>query len=328
MASTSVTNPVNVEADIVSALLMKPFSVRSIAEQNVIVKERPTPNLTIKNKGRSFQKEWYGKKDWLCGSSALEKLFCWPCLLFSPGTSPTWTKNGYNDMRSLMSDGKKHEKGKSHLSAFKTWKTYGANVRVDSLLSQARRDEIQRHNEEVRQNREILKTVTEAVLYLSKQELAFRGHDESEDSLNKGNYRELLESFAKFDSVFERRLHGRLAESERGGDGRFTGVSPEIQNDLISCLDSVIDDEIKKEINDCSFLSVQVDETSDVSTKEQVSMIARLDKGSEIVERQLGFVDVSMNRNAAAISQVVKDKLGEYSNIKDKLIMQTYDANI
>ena len=44
-----------------------------------------------------------------------------------------------------------------------------------SLLSQARRDEIQRHNEEVRQNREILKTVTDAVLYLFKQELAFRG---------------------------------------------------------------------------------------------------------------------------------------------------------
>ena len=189
-----------------------------------------------------------------------------------------------------MSDGKKHEKGKSLLSASKTWKTYGANVREDSLLSLARRDEIQRHNEEVRQNREILKMVTEAVLYLSKQELAFRGDDELKDSLNKGNYRELLESFAKFDSVFEGRLHGRLAESERGGDGRFTGVSPEIQNDLISCLDSIIDDEIMKEINGCSFLSVQVDETSDVSTKEQVSMIAHLDKGSDIVERQLGFV--------------------------------------
>ena len=37
-----------------------------------------------------------------------------------------------------------------------------------------------------------------------KQELAFRGHDESEDSLSKGNYRQLLECFAKFDSVFER----------------------------------------------------------------------------------------------------------------------------
>ncbi|CAB4024838.1 zinc finger MYM-type 1-like [Paramuricea clavata] len=215
------------------------------------------------------------------------------------------------------------------MGAFKTWKMYGAGVRVDSLISQARQDEIQRHNEEVRQNREILKTITEAVLYLSRQELAFRGHDESEDSLSRGNYRELLESFAKFDSVFERRLHGRLAESERGGvgGGRFTGVSPEIQNDLINCLDSIIEDEIFKEINnDCTFMSVQVDETSDVSTKEQVSMIAHLDKGSEIVERQLGFVDVSSNRNAAAITQVIKDKLSQHSGIKDKLIMQTYDG--
>ena len=136
----------------------------------------------------------------------------------------------------------------------------------------------------------------------------------------------MLESFAKFDSVFERRLHGKLAESERGEDECFTGVIPETQSDSISCIDCIIDDEIMKEMNDCSFLSVHVDETSDVSTKEQVSMIARLDKGSEIVQRQLGFVDVSMNRSAAAISQIVKDKLGQYSNIKDKLIMQTYDG--
>ncbi len=106
------------------------------------------------------------------------------------------------------------------------------------------------------------------------------------------------------------------------GGGRLTGVCPEIQNDLISCLDNVI----VKEIDDCIFLSVQVDKTSDVSTKEQVSMVARLDTGTEIVKRQLGFVDVSLNRNAAAISQVHKDKLGQYSNIKEKLIMQTYDV--
>ena len=61
---------------------------------------------------------------------------------------------------------------------------------------------MQRHNEEVKQNREALKTISEAVSFLSKQELAFRGHDKSNDSLNKGNYRELLECFAKFDSVF------------------------------------------------------------------------------------------------------------------------------
>ena len=61
-----VTNPVSVqssEADIVNSLLMRSFSCRPTVEQNVIVKERPTPNFKIKNKGKSFIKEWYSKKD-------------------------------------------------------------------------------------------------------------------------------------------------------------------------------------------------------------------------------------------------------------------------
>lgn len=98
------------------------------------------------NKEKSFLNECYSKDDWLCGSSVLEKLFCWPCLLFCSGTSPNWTKTGYTDMRSFMSDGEKYEKSKSHLTAYKMWKTYGVNVGLNSLLSQARRDEIKWHN--------------------------------------------------------------------------------------------------------------------------------------------------------------------------------------
>ncbi|XP_046848845.1 zinc finger MYM-type protein 1-like isoform X4 [Xenia sp. Carnegie-2017] len=209
-------------------------------------------------------------------------------------------------MKNFLSDCKKHEKAKSHMGAYKTWRTYGFQPCVDCLMSQARREEIQRHNEEVRQNREMLKTITEAALYLSRQELAFRGHDESSGSLNRGNYRELLESFAKMGSVFERRLHGRLAETHLAGGGRFTGVSPDIQNDLIDCLDKIIEDEILKEIDCCTFLSIQVDEATDVSTKEQLSVIVQMDKGESVIERQLGFVDVSCDRTATAISSVVK----------------------
>ena len=53
-------------------------------------------------------------------------------------------------MKGFLSDYKKHEKAKSHMAAYKTGKTYGSGSRVDPLISQARRDEIQRHNEEVR----------------------------------------------------------------------------------------------------------------------------------------------------------------------------------
>ena len=209
-------------------------------------------------------------------ANGLKAMFCWPCLLFFPGTSSSWTKTGFKNMKGFLLDCKKHENAKSHMSAYKTWKTYSSGPRVDSLVSQARRDEIQRHNEEVSQNREMFKTITEAVLYLPRQELAFRGHDESNESLNRGNYRELLECFAKMDSVFGRRLHSRLAESRLIGGGQFTGVSPDIQNDLINCLVMIIEDEILKEIDNSTFLSVQVDETTDVSTKQQLSMIEKL----------------------------------------------------
>eukprot|EP00795_Rhopilema_esculentum_P008629 gene8629-14641_t len=231
-------------------------------------------------------------------------------------------------MQGFLSDCKKHEKAKSHLEAYKTWKTFDVSERVDVLLSRARRQEIDRHNEEVRQNREMLKILSEATLFLGKQELSFRGHDESEGSLNKGNYRELLECLAKFDSIFERRLHGRLADSERTSSGGvFTGVSSDIQNDLIECTDSVIQDQIDNEIQHCTFLSIQVDETTDVSTKEQLSIIVRLDRKGEIVERLLKFVNVSQDRSAPAITAIVKNILSKYGeSLKEKMVMQTYDG--
>ncbi|CAB4015407.1 Hypothetical predicted protein, partial [Paramuricea clavata] len=50
-------------------------------------------------------------------------------------------------------------------------------------------------------------------------------------------------------------------------------MSPDVQNDLIECIDAVIEDQIDKEIRDCQFFSIQCDETLDVSTKEQLSVI-------------------------------------------------------
>ena len=162
------------------------------------------------------------------------------------------------------------------------WKTVDVSERVDVMFSRVRREEIERNND-VRQSRGMLRTLSEAVLYLSRQELPFRGHDESSNSLNQGNHRELLDSFAKFDTVFARRLYGKVGESERGNTGVFTGFSGDTQNDLIECIDSVIQDQIDEEVQQCTFLNVQVDESTDVSTKEQLSVIIRLDKKDDAV---------------------------------------------
>ena len=127
-------------------------------------------------------------------------------------------------MHNFTGDCQKHEGSKSHMETYKQWKVFDSREGVDVLFSRARREEVERYNEEVKQNREMLKNIGEAVLYLAKQELAFRGHDESRTSLNQGNYRELLKVLGKFDSVFDRRLHGRLQATERPDSGGvFTG---------------------------------------------------------------------------------------------------------
>ena len=203
---------------------------------------------------------------------------------------------------------------------------FDAKERVGILFSRARKEEVQRLIEQIRQNRETLKTISEAILFLSKQELAFRGHDESNDSLNMGNYM-LIECFANFKSVFERRLHRVLTEGERVHSGVFTGVSSEIQNDLIECIDPIIQDQIDKETENCRFLSLQVDETTDVSTKEQLSVIIRLDREGEIVERFLKIFDVNSDRCAVAISDAVRSILSRYGeSLKEKVMLQTYDG--
>ena len=52
-----------------------------------------------------------------------------------------------------------------------------------------------------------------------------------------------------------------------------------------------------------------LDPRLDISTKEQLCVIVRLDKGCDIVERFLKFHNVSTGRTAPALSEVVKNVL-------------------
>ena len=275
------------DEDIVLEIQKKSFGARNIAEkQEIIRKGRPTPVLKNKVKTRTFQKKWYDDIDWLCGSSITEKLYCWPCLLFKPKATQSWTGAGYSNFRNILTDCKHHSKSLNHLESYKSLKTFGKHD-IITAISESAKLANQIHNKEVEENRQYLKRLTNAVLYLCKQELPLRGYDEGTDSLNRGNYRELLECFADIDSVFASRLHNKE------GSKQFSGVSSSIQNDLIQAIGNVISHEIKNEVNKAPFISVQADETADCATHAQLSIIIRYVHETKVCERFLGFYGVS-----------------------------------
>ena len=148
---------------IICELAEKSFSERTVGEQKEILQhKKPQPKLGARTANRQFQDDWYARKEWLCGTTNLQRL---PCLLFAPGKSQAWTRKGYADMLCFLSDCRKYERLNCHLEAYKNWQRFDATERVDIPLSRARREEVQGHNEQERQNRETLKTISEALLF-------------------------------------------------------------------------------------------------------------------------------------------------------------------
>lgn len=112
--------------------------------------------------------------------------------------------------------------------------------------------------QEIKENREhILYFLLKTTLFLGKQGIPFRGHNEKTNSSNKDNFIELFESFG--DDKMINKLRSRY--------GHYT--SHDYQNDFIHIIASSIKKNILSSINDVGAYAVLVDETKDASKKEQ-----------------------------------------------------------
>lgn len=268
---------------------------------------------------RHFRKELYNISDWLCGCDVANKFFCWSCLLFSTKKN-VWNNQGYDDLNHLNTAVKKHTESEIHITGYFKLKTFlsTSTSRIDTLLDNQRKIDIKLHNEKVTKNREILKRLINAVCFLAKQELPLRGHNENNQSVNKGNYMELLISIQEFDPLLQEHLETSTI---------FRGTSVSIQNDLISSISDVIKNEIFDEIQNSQCVAIMLDETSDISNKSQLSTVLRYFSQNEqkIVERFLGFDDVSADKTADALFNHVNQVVDKFK-MENKLVAQTYDG--
>lgn len=299
-------------------------------EVKVAIKEsgRPTPRLNISqtstSKSRTFKREFkeelYEKIPWLCGCEQTNKIFCFPCLLFSrEKDDPAWVKNGVCDLAHLTQKIKKHESSHGHISATLDFNLLG-KVDVRQQLDSAYRQNIKKHNEQVNKNRYILSKLIDCIKFCGAFELALRGHREDDDSLNPGIFKGLVNFSAELDSSLKEHLSTATV---------FKGTSKEIQNELLDCMLFVCQENIMEEIKTAHYISLIADETSDISSVFQLVIVFRyvLTNGQP-VERFWKF-DNPEGHDAESIAKCICTSLDYVVQNPEKLVSQSYDgANV
>lgn len=105
-----------------------------------------------------------------------------------------------------------------------------------------------------------------------------------------------------------------------------TYLSPDIQNELLDISVGMIREVIVNDVKQAKMFSIGIDETSDVSRREQVSFVLRyVDRSGEIQERLLGMEHVS-STTAEALFDLVKMVLARFGLELRNLRGQFYDG--
>lgn len=321
-------------ANSVSVLLKTDFN-RLPLEDKIKLKElgRPMPDLNLtqiserkaqnRTFTRHFSRDIYNRNKWICGCEILNLLYCFPCILFynpaATGVDPNWARTGIKDLHHLPAKIKKHESSRGHINACTAFALLG-NANIMTQLNSAYRQHVIDHNEKVRKNRYILKRIICCVKFCSAFELALRGHDESEESGNRGIFRELVDFSAELDVTLREHLQNATV---------FKGTSKIIQNDILDCMLDVCKEEICSQIKKSEFLSVQCDETTDVTNWCQLVLIFRYVYDGNVHENFWGFKRVK-DKSAMGLQKCIEEEIDPLIlETPQKLIAQTYDgANV
>ncbi|XP_022008030.1 zinc finger MYM-type protein 1-like [Helianthus annuus] len=148
--------------------------------------------------------------------------------------------------------------------------------------------------------------------------LAFRGHDESKDSLNKGNFLELLELMGEMNEEL-----ANVILENAPANNQMTSLK--IQADIKHCYAQEVIKQILEELGDDVF-SLLVDESCDVSKKEQMAVVIRfVDKVGIVKERFIGLVHVK-ETSAITLKTAIDDILARYGLSLKRIRGQGYDG--
>ncbi len=200
---------------------------------------------------------------------------------------------------------RKHEQSSSHRQAVEAIITLPATtVNIGEQLSRE-------HAKEKEVSRDMLLEIISSIRYLGRQGLALRGDGEED-----GNFMQILKVKAEDDP----RLHDWLKKKMN----KYT--SHDTQNEILKVMAVRILRKIAAGLQLSPFITIMMDETTDVVNKEQATIVFRsvTDK-FEVFEEFLGMYEVP-NITALTLRGVMKDALCRMNIPISKVRGQCYDG--
>ncbi|WVZ51156.1 hypothetical protein U9M48_002324, partial [Paspalum notatum var. saurae] len=154
--------------------------------------------------------------------------------------------------------------------------------------------------------------------FLLHQRLSFRGHDESEESSNRGNFIELLKFLAVNSEEVDRYVL-------RHAPGNCLLTSPKIQKQIIECCALETRKKIIEELGE-EYYAILADESSDISHKEQLAFCLRfVDRLGKPCEHFIGVVHVD-DTTSLSLKKAIESKLVSYGLTMTQIRGQGYDG--
>jgi hypothetical protein len=238
------------------------------------------PYRDIGNVPRRFSIQWLYNYEWLEYSVKKDAGFCFICYLFKKGSrSNNFSVGGWDNWNRGNDALLKHCGSKAHKAAEERYIGFiNPKVAIDYNIDKWSEEELRLYMKRLTYSLRCIK-------FLLHQGLAFRGHDESEESSNRGNFIELLKFLAENSEEVNKYVLNNAP-------GNCTLTSPTIQKQIIHCCALETRKKIIEELGDEPY-AILADESSDISHKEQLALCLRyVDKLGRPCEHFIGVVHV------------------------------------
>ena len=246
---------------------------------------------------RSFQPLWFDQWKWLHWDQASESAYCHICIsafkqrkLRSASADQAFISKGFQNWKNATSSFREHEQSSCHKEAVEMVITLPATHKdISECISSAA-------GEQRKENRSCFMKDMSSLKFLARQGLPIRGDGEGEQS---GNLSQLLALRSQDDP--------KLVEWLKKKTDKYTGH--DMQNEIVQVMGHRILRQIADRIKASGWFFIMVDETTDISTKEQVVFALRwIDDDWSVHEDFVGLIQTdSIDSNS--LVHIIRDVL-------------------